>query len=46
LTDLVALPAWLPLANVFSVGDVLIGIGIALTLAFGMRASTPPRPGG
>jgi hypothetical protein len=46
LTDLVALPAWLPLANVFSVGDVLIGIGIALTLAFAMRASTPPRPGG
>jgi len=37
LTDVFALPAWLPLANVFSVGDVLIGIGIAATIALGMR---------
>jgi hypothetical protein len=41
LTDLFALPAWLPFANVFSVGDVLIGAGIAATIALGMRA---PRP--
>ena len=27
LTDLFALPAWLPFANVFSIGDVLIGSG-------------------
>jgi hypothetical protein len=40
LTDLFALPTWLPLANVFSVGDVLIGIGIAATIALAMR----PRP--
>ena len=39
LTDLFALPAWLPLANVFSVGDVLIGIGVAVTIALAMRAS-------
>ena len=38
LTDLFALPAWLPFANVFSVGDILIGIGIAATIALGMRA--------
>jgi len=37
LTDLFALPAWLPFANVFSVGDVLIGIGIAVTIALAMR---------
>ena len=27
LTDLFAMPAWLPMANIFSVGDVLIGVG-------------------
>jgi hypothetical protein len=38
LTDIFALPAWLPLANVFSIGDVLIGVGIAVTIALAMRA--------
>jgi multisubunit Na+/H+ antiporter MnhE subunit len=37
LTDVFALPAWLPLANVFSVGDVLIGLGIAIAIAAAMR---------
>ena len=37
LTDVFAIPAGLPLANVFSVGDVLIGVGIALVVALGMR---------
>lgn len=37
LTDIFALPAWLPLANVFSVGDVLIGVGLAIVLATAMR---------
>jgi len=41
LTDLFALPAWLPLANVFSLGDVLIGIGVAATIALAMRGPTP-----
>jgi hypothetical protein len=40
LTDIFAVPAWVPLANVFSVGDVLIGAGVVLVLALGMR-----RPG-
>ncbi len=39
LTDIFALPAWMPLANVFSVGDVLIGIGIALIAVLAMRGS-------
>ena len=39
LTDVFALPAWLPLANVFSVGDVLIGIGVAVVIAAAMRRS-------
>ncbi len=37
LTDIFAMPAWLPLANVFSVGDVLIGLGVALAIALAMR---------
>jgi hypothetical protein len=41
LTDIFALPAAVPLANVFSIGDVLIGVGIALVIAFGMRKSDP-----
>jgi hypothetical protein len=46
LTDIFALPSWLPLANVFSVGDVLIGAGIALVIVIHMRrrvvAAAPP----
>ena len=37
LTDVFALPGWLPLANVFSIGDVLIGLGIAIAIAAAMR---------
>jgi hypothetical protein len=37
LTDIFAMPAWLPLANVFSIGDVLIGAGIAIAIAVSMR---------
>lgn len=36
LTDVYALPAWVPLANVFSVGDALICVGLVLTVALGM----------
>jgi hypothetical protein len=47
LTDIFALPSWVPLANVFSVGDVLIGIGIALVIALATRrpAQVVLRPG-
>lgn len=38
LTDILALPSWLPLANVFSVGDVLIAVGVAVAIAVAMRA--------
>ena len=37
LTDVYALPAWMPLANVFSVGDVLIGAGVVIVLVSAMR---------
>jgi hypothetical protein len=38
LTDIFALPRWLPLNNVFSIGDVLVGIGLAATIAVAMRS--------
>jgi len=37
LTDIFAIPAWVPFANVFSVGDIVIGVGVAVTIAVGMR---------
>jgi hypothetical protein len=46
LSDLFALPAWLPFANVFSVGDVLIGLGVVATIVLAMRRSTPAAPPG
>jgi uncharacterized protein DUF5317 len=41
LTDIFALPRWLPLANVFSIGDVLIALGIVVVIAIGMRRGDP-----
>lgn len=32
LTDLFAMPIWMPMANVFSVGDILIGTGVAIAV--------------
>lgn len=37
LTDIYALPAWVPMANVFSLGDVLIGVGVAGAIVAAMR---------
>ena len=37
LTDIFAMPAWLPFANVFSVGDILIAAGVATTIVLAMR---------
>ena len=37
LTDIFAMPAGIPAANVFSVGDVLIGVGVAMAIAASMR---------
>jgi hypothetical protein len=41
LTDIFALPRWMPLANIFSIGDVLIGIGVAIAIAAAMRRPSP-----
>jgi Family of unknown function (DUF5317) len=47
LTDIFAAPAWVPFANVFSVGDVLIAIGIAWAIAAATRLGdvSDPRAG-
>jgi uncharacterized protein DUF5317 len=42
LTDVFAMPAWMPFSNVFSVGDVLIGIGVAVAIAAAMRSDRRP----
>ena len=48
LTDAFALPHWLPFANVFSIGDALIGLGVLVALVLVMRrgavAAAKPRP--
>jgi hypothetical protein len=41
LTDLFAMPGWVPLANVFSVGDVLIGIGSVIAVVATMHGRGP-----
>jgi hypothetical protein len=49
LVDRWAAPDWLPLANVYSVGDVLIAAGLALAVVVGSRPrvlSRLPRAGG
>jgi len=43
LTDVYAIPAGVHLANVFSIGDVLIAVGIAAVIASAMRPA--PRGG-
>ena len=43
LTDIFALPRWVPFANVFSVGDLLIATGIAVVIVIAMRAERVAR---
>lgn len=44
LTDIYALPSGIPLANVFSVGDVLIGVGIVIVIVAAMRRRADREP--
>jgi hypothetical protein len=45
LTDIFALPSWIPAANVFSVGDVLIGIGVIVVIVAAMRRAPAVQAG-
>jgi hypothetical protein len=40
LTDIYALPPWLPFANVYSIGDILISVGIIVVFVVAMRDRT------
>ena len=42
LTDVFALPAWLPWANIFSIGDLLIGLGVVVVIVAAMRRGRVP----
>jgi Family of unknown function (DUF5317) len=44
LTDIFAVPAGIPFANVFSLGDVLIGLGIAVVIVAAMRREPTSEP--
>ena len=37
LTDIIPLPGWIPFANVVSIGDLLIALGVVAVIAFAMR---------
>ena len=37
LTDIFALPRWVPFTNVFSIGDVFISVGVGVVVALAMR---------
>jgi hypothetical protein len=45
LTDIYVLPDWLPFANVFSVGDALIALGVCLVIVAAMRRRVPASTG-
>ena len=37
------MPVWVPMANIFSVGDVLIGVGAAIVVVAAMHGRGPMR---
>ena len=45
LTDIFALPAGMPMNNVFSIGDVLIAVGTAVAIVVAMRRRPPAESG-
>lgn len=42
LTDMFAIPRGIPYANVFSVGDVLIGLGVVIAIVVAMKRAAGP----
>lgn len=46
LTDIFALPRWVPFTNVFSIGDILIGLGVIVTIVVAMRRAADQRTPG
>ena len=46
LTDIFALPAWLPWSNVFSIGDIIIVLGVVIVIVAAMRRQVEAAPAG
>ncbi len=44
LTDVFAMPRWVPFANVFSLGDVIIAIGVVVVVVAAMREGSVGGP--
>jgi hypothetical protein len=42
LTDIFALPSWLPFHNIFSLGDVILAAGVAMVIVIAMRRGMRP----
>jgi hypothetical protein len=42
LTDIFAMPAWMPWSNVFSIGDVFIVVGVVIVIVAAMRRPVEP----
>ena len=42
LTDIFAMPVWMPWSNVFSIGDVIIVVGVVIVIVAAMRRQTEP----
>ena len=42
LTDIFAMPVWMPWSNVFSIGDVIIVVGVIVVIATAMRRPVEP----
>ena len=43
LTDIIVVPNPLPFANVYSIGDLLVATGVAVTVAWALHGSVTPR---
>ena len=43
LTDIFALPAWLPFSNVYSIGDVVLSLGVVIVIVAAMRSAPSSR---
>jgi hypothetical protein len=42
LTDIFAMPVWMPWSNVFSIGDVMIVVGVVIVIVAAMRRPVEP----
>jgi uncharacterized protein DUF5317 len=38
LTDIFAMPVWLPFHNIFSIGDAILAVGVVVVIAIAMRS--------